>query len=81
MLKKEEEIKNIQNTIWAMYKSYLADHDMKEYNRKMGELSREYSKKGDRQLLDFCNGLLITWAPIIRGFAMEFNGSRENTNV
>lgn len=70
--KKKEDIKNIQNTIWTMYKDYLSDHDMEAYNRKMGELSKEYRDKGDMQLLSFCQNLLISWAPVINAFAKEF---------
>ncbi|RKJ46534.1 hypothetical protein D7X98_04035 [bacterium 1XD8-76] len=80
MLNREEEIQHIQNAVWAMYKSYLKDHDMKSYNRKMGELSAEYSKKGDWQLLHFCNSLFVVWAPIIREFAIEFK-SKSNTEA
>lgn len=81
MMEKYEDIKHIQNTIWAMYRAYLKDHDMKAYNRKMGELSKEYYDKGDKQLSNFCDCLLITWAPIIMGFAMEFNEGREDADA
>ena len=46
---RHKEITHIQNTIWAMYKDFLSDHDMEAYNRKMGELSKEYYDKGDKQ--------------------------------
>lgn len=77
MKEKMEDIKHIQNTIWAMYKGYLENHDMKEYNRKMGELAKEYHEKGDKQLLNFSQNLMVTWAPIISSFAKEFNGKSE----
>lgn len=72
MQEKIEDIKNIQNTIWAMYKDFLANHDMKAYNRKMRDLSKKYSEKGDQQLISFVQGAFITWCPIINGFAEEF---------
>ena len=64
---RHKEITHIQNTIWAMYKDFLSDHDMEAYNRKMGELSKEYYDKGDKQLLSFCQNI-----PVINGFAEEF---------
>ena len=76
MQEKIEDIKHIQNTIWAMYKAYLADHDMKKWNEEMEKLTQEYYKKGDEQLLSFCQNLLITWCPIISGFAEEFRGKK-----
>lgn len=69
---RHKEIAHIQNTIWAMYKDFLSDHDMAAYNRKMGELTKEYYDKGDKQLLSFCQNILISWCPVINGFAEEF---------
>lgn len=75
MQEKIEDIKHIQNTVWAMYKDFLADHDMGKYNQKMGELVREYQDKGDRAILCFCQNILISWGSIINGFAEEFRNS------
>lgn len=72
MQEKIEDIKRIQNEIWAMYKAYLTDHDMKKWNEGMGKLTQEYADKGDQQLLTFVQWSLITWCPIISGFAEEF---------
>lgn len=69
---RHKEITRIQNMIWAMYKDFLSDHDMAAYNRKMGELTKEYYDKGDKQQLSFCQNILIAWCPIINGFAEEF---------
>ncbi|MCI8316044.1 MAG: hypothetical protein HFH74_13640 [Lachnospiraceae bacterium] len=69
---RHKEITHIQNTIWAMYKDFLADHDMAAYNRKIEELSKEYTHKGNQQLLSFCQNILISWCPIINGLAEEF---------
>lgn len=69
---RHKEITHIQNTIWAMYKDFLADHDMKKWNEGMGKLTKEYAEKCDQQLLSFCQNLLITWCPIISGFEEEF---------
>lgn len=65
-------IKHIQNTIWAMYKDFLSNHDMKKWNDRMGNLTKKYEDKGDQHLLSFCQNLLITWCPIISGFAEGF---------
>lgn len=73
---RHKEIAHIQNTVWAMYKDFLADHDMAAYNRKMGELSKEY--KGDKQMLSFCQNILISWCPIINEFAEEFRNEGGN---
>lgn len=69
---KHKNITHIQNTIWGMYKAYLSDHDMKKWNEGMGRLAKEYADKGDQQLLTFVQWSLITWCPIISGFAEEF---------
>lgn len=73
---RHKEITHIQNTIWAMYKDFLSDHDMKKWNEEMGNLSKEYAEKGDKQLLTFVQWSLITWCPIISGFAEEFRGKQ-----
>lgn len=74
---RHKEITHIQNTIWAAYKDFLSDHDMAACNHKMQDLAREYVFKGDEQLLTFVQWLLITWSPIINGFAEEFrNGEK-----
>jgi len=74
---RHKEISHIQNTIWAMYKAYLLDHDMKKWNDGMGKLTKEYADNGDEQLLTFVQWLLITWCPIISGFAEEFRKGEE----
>lgn len=73
---RHKEISHIQNTIWAMYKDFLADHDMKKWNDGMGSLTKEYAEKGDKQLLTFVQWSLITWCPIISGFSEEFRGKQ-----
>ena len=65
-------IKHIQNTLWAMYKDFLEDHDMGVYNNKAQKLTREYARKGDKQLLSFCQNMILSWSPIINESAEEF---------
>lgn len=75
---RHKEISHIQNTIWAMYKDFLLDYDMVAYNQKIISLTKEYYDKDDKQLLSFCQNLLISWCPIINGLAEEFrNGKGE----
>lgn len=71
MSEKIEDIKHIQNTLWAMYKDFLSDHDVRAYNRKAQELATEYYEKGDKQLFTFLQWSIITWCPIINGFTDE----------
>lgn len=72
MHEKKEDIAYIQNMIWKMYKDFLKDHDMAEYNRKSLELVGKYQEKGDRQLAVFCYYLIFAWTPIINNFGEEF---------
>ncbi len=78
---KHKEIAHIQNMVWAMYKDFLSDHDMAAYNHKMEGLVKEYCGKGDRQLLSFCQDILISWCPIIQGFAERFRDNGENLEL
>lgn len=59
----EEDIKNIQNGFWKIYKKFISDKNMREYNKSVKELVMEY--RGDEFLFPFCQNLAITWAPII----------------
>lgn len=78
--KRHEEIVDAQNTIWAMYKDFLSDHDMAEYNRKRVELIRKYKEKGDEQLANFCYGVIFNWTPIIMSFGEEFRMQDKNNH-
>lgn len=69
---RHKEIAHIQNTLWAMYKDFLSNHDMDAYNQKMRDLAKEYYDKGDKLLLSFCQYLIFSWAPVINEFAEEF---------
>lgn len=39
----EEDIKQIYNDCWLIYKEYLGSHDMAQYNRRVCELKEKYS--------------------------------------
>ena len=45
---------------------------MGEYNRRKDELAKEYLKKGDKLLFEFCKNLLFDWAPVMNRFAKDF---------
>lgn len=70
-----EEITHIQNMLWTMYKEFLRSYDMAGYNHKAQELEEEYTGKGDRQLLSFCQNLLISWAPVMNRLAEDFRNT------
>lgn len=59
----EEDIKNIQNGFWKIYKQFTQDKDMGKYNKEVKELVGKY--KGNEFLFPFCQNLAITWAPVI----------------
>ena len=69
----ENEIKYIQNTVWAMYKTFSDNHNMVEYNNQALELCRKY--RNNAKLLSFCQNLIITWSPIINGMMEEHKES------
>ena len=69
----EDDIKYIQNTVWAMYKAFSDNHNMLEYNNQALELCRKY--KNDEQMLSFCQSLIITWAPVINGMMEKYKES------
>ena len=70
MQEKTEDIKHIQNTLWSIYKDFLSDHDVRKYTQKASGLVHEYD--GNKEMLLFCQNLVITWTPIINTFAEEF---------
>lgn len=65
-----DEVKNIQNTLWAMYKEYLLTHDMVNYNAQAEELCNKYH--GQPILGSFCTNLVISWAPVINQLAEDY---------
>lgn len=66
----EDDIKFIQNTLWAMYKEYQSTHDMKLYNRHAERLCEKY--KCQPIIVNFCINLIISWAPIINALAEQY---------
>ena len=79
MSKNIEHIKHIQNTLWAMYKEFLENHSVSDYNTKAKQLVDYYFD--NKEMLTFCQNLIITWAPVINALAEEYRGeSNDNGN-
>lgn len=68
-------IRDIQNTLWAIYKDFLSDHDVKAYTRKANELVCKY--EGDKIISSYVQNLAISWSPMINELARWF---REDKN-
>lgn len=58
-----EKIKDIQNSMWKAYTDFKESRDMRKYNQDMEKLSDRY--RHDSVMLNFCQGLIFDWAPII----------------
>lgn len=76
MSKNIENIKDIQNTLWAMYKDFMETHSVSDYNTKAKQLVDKYSE--NKEMLTFCQNLIITWAPVINALAEEYRGELGN---
>ncbi len=61
----EERTKNIYNDVWANYKEYLADHDMKRYNARSERLAEAYGCRND------IINLILWFAPIVNKLHRE----------
>lgn len=72
---RHKEISHIQNTIWAAYKDFLSDQNVKAYTKKMSLLTKKYQDMGDSLLTSFAENEAITWSPVINKFAEEFRNS------
>lgn len=59
----DNEIKYIQNTLWAMYKEVERTGNAKSYTDQATELCKKYKERPE--LLTFCQNQVITWTPII----------------
>lgn len=72
---RHKEITHIQNTIWAAYKDFLVDQNVKAYTQKMSLLTKKYHDMGDSLLMHFAENEAITWSPVINEYAEEFRNS------
>lgn len=71
MEEKIDDIKNIQNTLWRIYKEFLEDHNVKKYTEKAAALVHKYSGKKDMML--FAQTLILSWVPVINSLKADFN--------
>lgn len=69
---KHDCIKNIQNTLWSLYKRFLVDKNIKGYTDKAAALVHEYDGKKDMML--FAQTLILSWVPVINSLAADFRG-------
>lgn len=60
-----EKIKDIQNTIWIIFREFMKTHNMEMYNKRSEELVQKYKED---ELCTFCENQLISWAPVIKRF-------------
>lgn len=72
---RHKKIAHIQNTIWEIYKTFLNNRDMAEYNNRWTELIEQYRNREDEEFFSFCKCQFITWEQVIRNFAKEFRNS------
>lgn len=50
LLSRHKKIAHIQNTIWEIYKTFLKNHDMAEYNDRWTELMLQYRNREGKQI-------------------------------
>ena len=72
---RHKKITHIQNTIWEMYKTFLNNRDMGEYNHRWTELMEQYQNRADEEFFSFVKCQFITWEQVIRNFAEEFRNA------
>lgn len=76
---RHKEIAHIQNTIWEIYKTFLNNRNMDEYNHRWAELMEQYRNGESEELFSFCKCQFITWEPIIRMFGAEFRNGGDKS--
>lgn len=64
----KERIKGIYNDCWMIYKQYLGNHNMKQYNDATQDLMKKYDYQPD-----ICN-LLIWWSSKVNALHDEYTG-------
>lgn len=69
---RHKKIAHIQNTIWEIYKTFLNNHDITEYEHKWAELLKTYQNINDEEFFSFCKCLYVSWEQQARNFARIF---------
>lgn len=59
----EDNIKAIQNAVWAIWKQFLEDKDVKKYTTNAAELSRKYESGTVEH--SFCQDLIFAYVPLV----------------
>ena len=69
---RHKKIAHIQNTIWEIYKTFLKNHDIAEYDRGWTDLLKTYQNIEDEDFFSFCKCLYVSWEQQTRIFAKIF---------
>lgn len=69
-----QDVKYIQNTLWARWKEFQVDFDMRKYNRNAIELVHKYD--GNREMLLFCQNQIMTWTPLLNDLKAKHEGRK-----
>ncbi len=67
----EERIKEIYNDCWAIYKRYLENNDMAQYNKDKDAIFDKYDGRSD------VSGLLLWWAGRVQSLHDEYERAKE----
>ena len=69
----ENEIKNIMNTLWAIFKKFQSTHDVKQFTEESAAMVHKYD--GDSMMLCFAPNLVISFAPMVNELKRQHNES------
>lgn len=67
----ENEIKDIMNTLWSIYKKFQQTHDVKQFTEEAATMVHKYD--GDSMLLCFAQNLVISFAPMVNELKRRYN--------
>lgn len=70
---KAEEVKQIQESLWSIYKDFLGDKDLDRYKDRANALKDNY--EGDGR--SFLCSMVCAWIPVAGGLAEDFRDGRE----
>lgn len=72
---RQKRVMEIYNGCWLIYKKYLSNHDMSEYNRNVQDLSNKYGNQDD--VVD----LILWFAPIVNDMHAEYLKNKKAGDV
>ena len=73
MQEKIDDIKNIQQSLWEMYKDFLENKEPERYKVSSGAFVDDH--RGP--LKYFCRNLVSTWIPVIDGLAEDIRNNHD----